>query len=222
MPQQVQDKTGHGLIITFRKIKFHLFVHFIDAHTAVNLKGIFVDDFKILFRFPQLVAHLTDDFLDQPAQADDAGGAAVLIDDDAHAKVPVPHFSKQDVDVLGLRGEIGGAGQLINGTLIGNRVFGFGHEHVLDGENADHVIHVFLVDGEAGERRLGIEGKEVGDSGPLFDGDDLRPGHHDLTDGTVAEVEYLVQHICLKFFHGPCSFTEGNHGADFLGAGERP
>ena len=158
MAQQVKDKTGHRFIIAFRKLQFHLLIDLFDAHAAVNLEGVLVDYLVLFFNLRKFIPHRADNFLDEPAETDDTGRAAELIDYHAHPEVLIPHLTEKLVNALGLRGKVGGPDHLINQTAGSDGAFCLGHEHVLHRKNPHHIIHIFLVDRKPGEREFGVKG----------------------------------------------------------------
>ena len=77
------------------------------------------------------------------------------------AKVP-RHF---DLRITPLPGR---PKQIIDDTLIIDGALGQGHKDVFNREDADDVIHIILVNGEAGQGVFGVEAQEVGDFGSLL------------------------------------------------------
>ena len=55
-------------------------------------------------------------------------------------------------------------------------------------DDADDVIEVFLIDGEARETMLPSRDQDVGDGRVVRDRDNLGPRHHDLTDDAIGEL----------------------------------
>src|SRR3546814_6346887 len=66
----------------------------------------------------ELVDDLAEQLLDDVLQADEAGGAAVLVDDDRHVEAVDLHLSEQLGHPLGLGHEAGRTGQLGHRALL--------------------------------------------------------------------------------------------------------
>jgi hypothetical protein len=69
------------------------------------------------------------------------------------------------------------------------------HEDVLDGEDAGDAVHIVVVDGEAGEWGIGVEGEEVGDGGALRLARDLGVG---VSPASLVKEETIQERTMTK------------------------
>ena len=148
----------------------------------------------VLALLVELVLDLADDLLDDVLEADDAGDAAVLVDDDGDVHAPAPELLEQGVDPLGLGHEKRLAHQVGEGEIPALHQ---GAQEVLRVEDAHDRIDAVAVDGDAGmaaghdllEELLAarIDGKEHG----------IDARDHDFLDGRLAELLHALDHLPL-------------------------
>ena len=198
-----------------------------DGHAGVDFDGAVVDAFEFIgggaFVF---VGDVADDFFDDVFGGEQAGGAAVFVEDDGEVALAVAEFAEEVAEGFG-------AGDEDRGTHEGAEVDGgFGGgircppaggaeegEEVLGVENADDVVEGAFVDGDAGEAFLEDFVAEVEDGRVHFDGDDFGARGHDLADLEIAEADDAFDHFLLVFVDGPLGGAFGDHGEDFLAGG---
>ena len=127
-----------------------------------------------------LVADLADDLLEHVLDGHQAGGAAVLVDDDRHLHLPALHLLEQLGHALALGHEVRRPHQRRH--RIGVAPPARQHQQVLDEDDADDVVEVVAVDRDArvlllAEQRAQLAERRVG-----ADRDDVGPRRHDLAD----------------------------------------
>ena len=134
-----------------------------------------------------LVADLADDLLEHVLDRDQAGGAAVLVDDDRGLDLPALELAQQLRHALGLGRER--RRPHVRGDRLGVAAAVGEQQQVLHEDDADDVVEVVLEHRDArvallaelraqlAERRLGGDGDEVG------------ARRHDLAHQRVAEVD---------------------------------
>ncbi len=131
-----------------------------------------------------LVADLTDEFLDDVLQGDDAGRAAVLVDDDgdgllaAQPRQQRAHGQRLGDQQGGLRDAADGGAQPVVG---GHR------EGVLEVHHADDLVDPLPVDGEAGQAGGAGEVDDVLRGGGGLQRADLHARRHDVLGGQVGQ-----------------------------------
>ena len=108
-----------------------------------------------------LVGDLADDLLEDVLDGDQAGGAAVLVDDDRDVDALGLHLAQQLVDRLGLRHE---AGVRITSSTVGRRrsaASWAAADEVLEVDDADHVVDVLADHRDPGEAAAQRQGERL-------------------------------------------------------------
>ena len=179
----------------------HQLRHLVDVHAAAHqeLPAPFVDDafdFDVVF-----VADLADDLFEQIFNGDQAGGAAVLVDDDRDLHATALKLLEQIRHALGLGHEVRGPHQWRN--RIAHAAGRQALDQVLDEDEALHVIQRILEHRHARILLLAEQGIELFDGGVAVDGDDVGPRRHHLADHGFAEVGEVAQQLArLPFLNG--------------------
>jgi len=76
----VQNKPGHRLIVVLGHSQPHFFIHFIDAHTSINLEGIGADNLVFLLYLFQFTDDRPDDGRSKLVETDYTYGGTVFIE----------------------------------------------------------------------------------------------------------------------------------------------
>ena len=174
-----------------------------------------------------LVGDLPDDLLEQVLDGDQAGHAAVLVDDHRQVHRAGLHLAQQVVGRLALGNEHGcphdvvhGSGQVL-AVLTGPQVLQVGGD-VLEVRHPDHVVRVAAHDRDPAEARAQVQPHGALQAGPLLEDDHVGARHLDLAGHGVAEVDDALEHEALA----PLDDGVGLgllHELDELGlGGERP
>jgi len=130
---------------------------------------------------PTISSSLTgDDLFEQLLEGDYAGRAAIFVKDDGHLVVAGPHLGKEVGHVGGFRHKEGRADQLVDPAVEPHRVFGQGEQDVFDGDDADDVVQVVVIDRKAGVAGFGKYRQHLLEGCFLFDAYDARTGDHHL------------------------------------------
>ena len=142
-----------------------------------------------------LVPNLADDLLEQILERDEAGRAAVFVDDDRHLDLPALEFLQQLRHALGFGHEHRRTHEPRNGLAAGVRLGQ--HDQVLDEHDALDVVEVLLEDGNARVFLLAEERAQLPNRRFGRDGDDVRTRRHDLADQRAAEIDDGLQQGAL-------------------------
>src|SRR5262245_11520725 len=145
-----------------------------------------------------LVGYLADDLLQDVLDRDDAGGAAVLIDDDHHVDLVDLHLSQHVVDGLG----VGYEGRRPHHRLDPLGGFAFvvfvgAARQVLDVDDPDDIILTLTNDRDPREAAAKGERKCLAECLVPFDEDHVGPRNHDLAGDRVTELEDRVHHAAF-------------------------
>ena len=103
--QLAEDKSGDGLIVTFRDVQFQFLVRVVYRHACVDLKCTFIDSDELLFVAGQLVPDGANEFLYEHLKRDEASRTAILVDHDRHLLSGALHFDKEHTHGLRFRDE---------------------------------------------------------------------------------------------------------------------
>ena len=165
------------------------------------------------FGFVVLVGDVAYDGFEEIFDGDEAGYAAVLVDDDAHVLLFALHLAEELGYFFGLGDEGGGALDLGDGAGVG---FGVGDLEKVVGEgDAGDVVEGTGVDGDAGEGVFVDLGGELAEGEVAGDGEDLGARGHDLEDDLVAELYGGADEFAIGLFEDAlffAGFEEGVHG----------
>ncbi len=160
-----------------------------------------------------LVGDVADDGFEEVFDGDDAGDAAVLIDDDAHVLLFGLHLAEELGDHLGFGDEGGGALDLGDGAGDGVGVGDL--EEVVGEGDAGDVVERAVEDGDAGEDVLLDFGGEVAQGEGVGDGEDFGARGHDFADDLVAELDDGADELAVGLFEDAfffAGFEECVHG----------
>ena len=139
-----------------------------------------------------LVGDVADDLLDDVLERDDAGVAAVLVEDDGHLEAVLPQQRQQRVEPQ----RVGDDDRLGHDVLDpGGRPLGHRQRHrVLDVHGADHVV-VGVEHREPGV--AGLAGQLDHRRGPvvLLERGGAHPRRHDLAGGAGAELHRALHQL---------------------------
>ncbi len=192
-----------------------------ELFEAVGFKGS-EDDVAVVALADGLVAQLAfvaefaDNFLDEILDRDQAGDAAVFVDDDGHAAIFALHLIEQFAGALGLRNEINVGLHQAAGDAAGG--VGIGHlEKVARRDDADDVVEIAAIDGNARERMLREQVGELLDRGIGRDGDDGRARGHDIAHGLIAELNDGVNEFAIALLKNALVLTGLDQCIDGLG-----
>ncbi len=166
-----------------------------------------------------LVGDLPDDLLQQVLQGDQAGGAAVLVDHDHHVALAQAHLA-QALGGPHRLGHVGGRAQDVGQGLVGLAVVE-APEHVLGVGQAHHLVDGAVVDRDAREAGAQDQLEHLLERGLEGHGDHVGPGHHDLAQDGVAELEDRVDHLPLFLFDDVVPLGLVDHGLDLVLGHER-
>src|SRR5690606_31927625 len=103
------------------------------------------------------VLNVADDLFQHVLDGDEAGYAAVLIDDDGHVIVAGAELAQQDIEALGFWNEDSGAQRATQIEVAADKAV----EQVLGEQDADHVVLVLIDSGETRVRGLDDEGSNL-------------------------------------------------------------
>ena len=138
-----------------------------------------------------LVANLADDLFEQVLDGDQAGGAAVLVDDDGHLRLPPLHLLQQLRHALALGHEMRRAHQRRHRRLRARRQ----RHEILHEHDADDVVEVVAIDRHARVLLLAEQRAQILQRGIGADGDDVGPRRHHLADEGLGEVDDRLQQL---------------------------
>ena len=145
-----------------------------------------------------LVGDLADDLLEQVLDGDQAGGAAVLVDDDRDVGAASLHVAHQLVGRLGVGHEEARAHHRLDALgRLGVAVVEDPLRDVLEVGDADDVVEVVADHGDAGEAAAQRERQQLPQRLVPLDEHHVGARHHHLADQGVAELEDRVDHPAL-------------------------
>jgi hypothetical protein len=145
-----------------------------------------------------LVGDLAHDLLEDVLDSDQAGGAAVLVDDDRHVDPHALHLPQQLVDRLAVR-HVGRRPHDLLDPLgrVRVRVLLLPGDDVLQVGDPDHVVDALADDGDAGETAAQRQRQRLLEGLVPLDEHHVGARHHDLADDRVAELEHRPHHVAL-------------------------
>src|SRR6478735_4501265 len=145
-----------------------------------------------------LVRDLADDLLEDVLDRHQAGGAAVLVDDDGDVLSHRLHLREQRVDGLGVGHEVRRAHHLVDALReLHVGCLEVAAHDVLEVGDADDVVEVLADDRHPGEAAAQEERERLAQVLVTLDVDDVGARHHHLTRDRVAELEHVVDHLPL-------------------------
>jgi len=162
------------------------------------------------------VFDFAEDLFEDVFEGDNAGGGAVLIDDDGH----VGGVGTEDVDQVrertGFWDEDGHAHDVAQ-VELGGAVAEHQHlDQVLQVDDADDLIGAFFKDREAGELVFVEEDEELFEGGVDGHGDHVAAGDHDLAGGVFFEFQEAVNGQLLELLELAFGLREGDDEFDFF------
>jgi hypothetical protein len=150
-----------------------------------------------------LVGDLPHDLLKDVLDRDQAGGAAVLVDDDRHVDPHALHLPQQLVHRLAVRHVGRRAHDLLDPLgrqgLAGVRVLLLPGDDVLQVGDPDHVVDALADDGDAGETAAQRQRQRLVEGLVPLDEHHVGARHHDLADDRVAQFEHRPHHVALAW-----------------------
>ena len=115
--EQVEDEAADGVPVALGQLGVEQLVDLVDRHARVHPHVAAGERLDRGLLHVVLVDDLAHQLLDQVLERDQAGGAAVLVDDDGHVELLRLHLAHQLGDALGLGHEDRLAGQLAHRLL---------------------------------------------------------------------------------------------------------
>ena len=108
----VENAAADGVVVVVVDVDAEKVVELLDADTAVEQGLVVADADDGVLDAVVLVLDFADDFFEQVLDGDEAGGAAVLVDDDGHVDALLAHVGEEVVHALRFGHEEGGAGDV--------------------------------------------------------------------------------------------------------------
>ncbi len=145
----------------------------------------------VFLGFVEFVFDVADDLFQHVFHRDQAGDAAVLVDDDGLVVAAGAELVQQHVQALGFRNEHGRAHQRAHFDA------GFQHaaQQVLGQQDADDVVAVAFVDGKARVRGLDDRGDQMGEGLGDVEQVHARARDHDVADGAFGHGQRALDHF---------------------------
>ncbi len=190
--QVVGEQAADGVDVLVGEVRAEGFVELADlgqpAHAHVAVGG--GEDVVFLLVEIVFVLDVADDLLQHVFDGDQAGHAAVFIDDDGDVVAVDAEVAQQHVQPLGFGNEHGRAQHVAHVEAFVRVVA----QQVLGQQDADDVVAAALVDGEARMRGLLDEGDEFGGRVGDVDRVHLRARDHDVARAQVGDLEDPFDH----------------------------
>ena len=125
-------------------------IEVVDGDGAINDEGSIIElaDGGIGLAV-EFVGEIADDFFDEVFEGDEAGGAAIFVNDDGELGFELAELAEEFVDFFCFGDEEGGAHDVGEGRRLRGARAPEG-ERVTHVEDADDMIEIAFVDGEAG------------------------------------------------------------------------
>ena len=210
-------------------------LHLLDVDLGVDHHGALVDHAQLAFLVVVFVIDLADDLLDHILQGHQAAHPAELVDNDGQVDLLQLELAQQLGDRLGF-GDEGDRVEELAQVEVGLRAAGADAQQVLGMEDADDVIRVAFVDGDAGVAFLVDQPDQVRHRGVRGGADHLRRRGHDLRGLGAAEIKDRVDQpflvdgdqplffalleqfldLVLQFFRGVGRAAEAEGGFEFV------
>src|ERR1700760_374326 len=150
-PEGGDDEPAQRLKIgIFRQLKSERAIEIGDGHAGVDLDGTVVDAVEVVgggaFVF---IGDVADDFFEDVFGGDEAGGAAVFVEDDGEVPLAVAEFAQEIAEGFGAGNEHGRShdGAKVDGGM--RAIGGEERQQVFGVENADNVVEGAFVNGNA-------------------------------------------------------------------------
>ena len=210
-----EDQPAQGLgLLVFGEVHVQGLGHIVQIRRAGDAPGIFTQgDNLLILQGVEFVVDVAHDLLQQILHGHQAGGAAVLVNDDGQVNLPALHIPEELVGAHRLGHKVGRPEQLPH--RLGLRPAGI-DEPLPGAEQADDVVGVLLID------------REPGQAGGLYGGLDLlgrvvHPQHlhvgavnHHVLGGHVVKLEDVLDHLFLAGLDGALLLADVHHHADAL------
>ena len=160
----------------------------------------FFQDYLFLLGPGKLVLNLSDDFLQQVFQGNDAFGSAIFIHHYRHLDCLLLELLQQHVQAFGFGDEVCLADQILEGCL-GPVVPGKKLQQVEGVDDTDDVVDVIFEYGDTGVPALddGFDG--LGDRGIDLQGNHVQAGNHYFVGGGVVQLNYGPEHLPVVPVH---------------------
>ncbi len=142
-----------------------------------------------------LIGDLTDQFLEQVLDRNQARDVAELVYHHCQMCLGGLHLAQQVGGSLGLRNEKRRPGEVAN--LLHPLPGGVGSKDVFGQDHSDDIAVSAVAQRIAGETMFGRQGRQRGDVGVPIDGDHVCPGNHHLANNGVGELEDGVDQLAL-------------------------
>ncbi len=143
----------------------------------------------------ELVDDLSEELLDDVLEGHEAGGAAVLVDDDREVEAVALHLPQERGDPLGLGHEVRRTGQLGHRSLL--VAVALGSHQVLGVDDADDVVDATSGHGQPAEAVEEHDLHGVGHAELRGHRDHVRPRHHHLAHDRVAQLDHRLDELAL-------------------------
>ena len=162
-PRVAEDEAADGVPVLVGEGHAEQLVELVDGQAAVDPQLAVGELLDIVVLDVVLVDDLADQLLEAVLQRDEAGDAAVLVDEERHVELLGLHLAHQAGDRLGLGHEVGRAGQPGHGLEAA--ALPLGPHEVLGVGDAEHVVDRVAHHGQPGEPVLDGEVEGLGDLG---------------------------------------------------------
>ena len=202
------------VILVFGEREVERVVDIFERRTAADAPSVVArtDDFRFGL-LVKLVVDIADDFFQQVLHRDDAAHAAVLIHDNRHVDFFHLHVAEELVSLHCFRHEVCLAQQRAQGF----RVVGLGIEQeVACVEDADDVVHVFVVDGEAAQTGIADGAEDFVLCIIHPDAGNVGAVGHDLFGSGIVELEDVFDHFLFRFLNRAVFAADVHHHADVV------
>ena len=168
-----------------------------------------------------LVGDLTDDFFDDVLEGDDAGDAAVLVDDDGHLQALVAQLDHEGADRHGLgnRGRVGHEGRGDDGDL-GTTIGGHG-DRAAQRDQAEDVVGVVPDHGESGVSRFACQVENVLGAVALAEGMQAAAVGHDVGGAEGGHADRVDEEVGRRHVEGALFDGVLDEGGQLRGGARR-
>ena len=196
---QVPDRRGHqaadGVVFIVAEVRAEALVEVLDGGERIDQElavGLGRDQRLAVVGQVVLVVYLADDLLQHVLDRDQPGHAAVLVDHDRHVVARLAELAQQDVQALGFGDQHRRAQQLAHAHR-GSAGQGAAQQ-VLGQQDAEHLVLVLAVHGEAGMAGFDHLREHLVVAGVDRQRDHLRTRDHRVAHGHARD--------CHRAFHG--------------------
>ena len=215
MAEEVEHQPADGVPVGVGQLDLEQFVDLVDRGAAGHPEAAVGEALDLGGLDVVLVDDLPHDLLEEVLQGDEAGGAAVLVDDDRHVELVLLHLPEELGHLLLLRHEHRRPHQLPQGA-VGAVALPGAADDVLQVDEAEDVVRALPVGRQPGV--AGVDGLLQGlvDAGIGLHADHVGAGHHDLPHDGVAELEDRVDEPALLPLDDLLLGGDVGHRADVL------